>query len=184
MRKTIFVAIAALLSTLILAAAPAHADPLQVRACLNSLMGNGTYNCVDVSSTNPLPVTAGGSTIDPCANNLKTNVAIATSSASFELAVLASGKKTYICSLSLIAATAAVVNIVEGTGAGVCSGGTPVADLGSTTAASGMSLAANGGLTLGNGAATVIGGTTVSYNVCLLQSGTAALAGNMTYVQQ
>ncbi|MDR3572280.1 MAG: hypothetical protein P4L50_00325 [Anaerolineaceae bacterium] len=128
--------------------------------------------------------TVAGSPPDPCQANAKTNVPIATSSASTELAVLAVGKKTYICSFAIMSAGAAVINIVEGTGSGVCTGGTPVADLGSTTAANGMSLAANGGLTYGNGGSTVIGGTTAAYNVCLVQSGTAALAGNLTYVQQ
>ena len=64
MRKTILAAAAALLACFMLAA-PASADPLQVRACLNSLMANGTYNCVDVSSSNPLPVTPSNTSAAP-----------------------------------------------------------------------------------------------------------------------
>ncbi len=71
MRKTILAAAAALLACFMLAA-PASADPLQVRACLNSLMANGTYNCVDVSSSNPLPVTQTQLTYIPAPGNTTT----------------------------------------------------------------------------------------------------------------
>jgi hypothetical protein len=120
---------------------------------------------------------------DPCATQLKTNFAIATSSGNVQIVGGVSAKKVYLCSLSLIAAATAVVNIIEGTGA-ACTTANEAAVIGSTTAASGMSLAANGGLTLGNGGGTVGVTGTAANGLCLLQSGTTALAGNATYVQQ
>jgi hypothetical protein len=47
-----------------------------------------------------------------------------------------------------------------------------------------MAFAANGGLTLGTGHATVAATATAANYLCLFQSGTAQLAGNLTYVQQ
>jgi hypothetical protein len=120
---------------------------------------------------------------DPCTQLTKINTAIATAASTFQLVAPVGGTQVYVCSFSLIAAATAVVNLVGGTGA-TCTTGTPVAALGSTTAASGMSLAANGGLTFGNGGATVVRTTTSGHGLCLIQSGTTALAGNMTYIQQ
>jgi hypothetical protein len=126
----------------------------------------------------------GYTSADPCAQGTgKVNVNIATSSGTFQAVAPSGVAQVYVCSFSLVAAATAVVNLVGGTG-GTCTTGTPVAALGSTTAASGMSLAANGGLTYGNGGASVARTTTAGHGLCLIQSGTAALAGNLTYVQQ
>ena len=95
-------------------------------------------------------------------------------------------KKTYICSINLISATAQNVALVEGTGS-TC--GTNTYGLaGGTTAATGWNLAANGGLTLGGGEAFVIGGDAdtngSAANVCLLSSSTGQISGTLTYAQQ
>jgi hypothetical protein len=120
---------------------------------------------------------------DPCTQLTKTNIAIATATGTTQVVAPSGILQVYVCSFSLIAAATATVNLVGGTGA-ACTTGTPVAALGSTTAANGMSLAANGGLTFGNGGATVVRTTTAGHGLCLIQSGTTALAGNITYVQQ
>jgi hypothetical protein len=121
---------------------------------------------------------------DPCMSAaLKVNFAIGSSSGNIQIVAGSASKKVYLCSLSLIAAATAVVNVIEGTG-GACTTANELAVIGSTTAASGMSLAANGGLTLGNGAGTVGVTATAANGLCILQSGTTALAGNATYVQQ
>lgn len=120
---------------------------------------------------------------DPCTQLTKTNFAIATSAGTLQLVAPSGSTQVYICSFSLISAATAVVNLVGGTGA-TCTTGTPVAALGSTTAANGASLAANGGLTFGNGGATALRTTTAGHGLCLIQSGTTALAGNITFVQQ
>jgi hypothetical protein len=134
------------------------------------------------------PITAGTARIgyvsdDPCTQVTKTNIAIATATGTTQLVAPSGILQVYVCSFSVIAAATATVNLVGGTGA-TCATGTPVAALGSTTAANGMSLAANGGLTFGNGGATVTRTTTGGHGLCLIQSGTTALAGNITYVQQ
>lgn len=133
--------------------------------------------------TQAVTVPIGGVTNDPCQYATKTNAAIATSSGTVQLVAPSGSTQVYVCSFSLIAASTAVVNLVGGTGA-TCTTGTPVASVGSTTAGNGMSLAANGGLTFGNGGATATRTTTAGHGLCLIQSGTTALAGNITYVQQ
>lgn len=120
---------------------------------------------------------------DPCSQLTKTNINIATASGTLQLVAPSGSTQVYVCSFSLISSAAAVINLVGGTGA-TCITGTPVAAIGSTTAANGMSLAANGGLTFGNGGATVARTTTAGHGLCLIQSGTTAVAGNITYVQQ
>lgn len=120
---------------------------------------------------------------DPCTQKVKLNAAIATSSGNVQIVAPSGSTKVYICSLFVVGATAFVGNIIEGTGA-ACTTANEAAVIGSTTAASGVSLGANAGWTLGNGGGTIGVTATAANGICLLQSGTAALAGNMTYVQQ
>ena len=120
---------------------------------------------------------------DPCLGGAKVNFAIATSSGNVQIVGGSASKKVYLCSISLIVAATAVVNVIEGTGA-ACTTANEAAVIGSTTAANGMSLAANGGFTLGNGLGTVGVTATAANGLCILQSGTTAIAGNATYVQQ
>jgi hypothetical protein len=88
------------------------------------------------------------------------------------------GVKNHICALTLVAAAAEVVNIVEGTGA-VCATG-KAAVLGSTTDANGMSLAANGGFALPSR----VPGITANVNTCITLGGTSRVSGYLAYVQQ
>jgi len=143
--------------------------------------GTASSNVVTVQGV--ASMTPVSTSTDPCQSLTKTNVAIATSSGTVQLVAPSGSTQVYICSFSLVAGATAVINLVGGTGAS-CTTGTPVAAIGSTTAASGMSLAANGGLTLGNGGATIARTTTAGHGICLIQSGTTALAGNVTYIQQ
>ena len=123
----------------------------------------------------------GYTSADPCEQQLKTNVAIS-QAANTKLISATSAKKNYICSIVLIAPDAEKISVIEGSGSTCGTSGSAL--IGSTTVASGMSLAANGGLTYGNGKGTVAGGVNTNYDVCLLQSGTGYVAGNITYVQQ
>jgi hypothetical protein len=151
-------------------------------ATVDAAPGSAPTNAVavqGVASMTPISV----STSDPCTSATKTNVAIATSSGNTQLVAGSSGKKIYICSAHVIAAAAAVINVIEGTGA-ACTTANEAAIWGSTTAASGESYAANGGMTYGDGVGTVGVTATAANGVCLLQSGTTAIAGNITYVQQ
>lgn len=121
---------------------------------------------------------------DPCVNAPKQNAAFGTASATtVQVVAPVAGRRVYICSLSLLTATAAVFNVTEGTGA-ACVTANNAAIIGSTTAANGMALTANGGLTYGNGNGTVGDTAFVSNGVCILASSAVQFGGNMTYVQQ
>ena len=123
---------------------------------------------------------------DPCASSLKTNVPIATASGTTALVAAVSAKKIYVCSFSVVAPTAVSVSLSEGSGAS-CGTSNQAGVIGvatNGTAANGMALTANGGLALGSGSGTVASTATANNTLCLFQSGTAQLAGNITYVQQ
>jgi hypothetical protein len=118
---------------------------------------------------------------DPCSYAAKTNLPISFQTTSITQQIALSGStKIYVCSLSLIASAATVFSITGGTGTNC---GTPAALIGTTSATHGLSLAANGGMTLGNGAGTVAV-TGAGSELCLVQSGSGDLVGNLTYVQQ
>lgn len=154
-----------------------------------SIAVTGTFfQATQPVSAASLPLPTGAATfasqpVDPCTLATKVNIAFATSSGTVQVIAPSGTTQVYVCSFSVIANAAAVVNLVGGTGA-TCTTGTPVAAIGSTTAASGLSLAANGGLTFGNGGASVTRTTTAGHGLCIIQSGTVAIAGNLTYVQQ
>jgi hypothetical protein len=135
-----------------------------------------------MGNSSPVALASDQTVGDPCTFAAKTNVPISTSATSSQLIPAVSPTRGFICSMSLIAAAAAVVNVVEQAGACTSISGA-TADLGSTVPANGMSLPANGGLTLGSGSGTVIAAGTNTY-VCLYQSGNAVLSGNITYVQR
>lgn len=147
--------------------------------------GNQNLTTINTSVNAAIPAgtaVIGFTSIDPCNGNTpKINKAIS-QAASAVLVAGVSAKKTYICSLSLIAAAAEVFNLVEGTGS-TCGTGT-TAVMGSTTTAQGLSLAANGGLTLGSGVSAVAFSATNTDDLCMTQSGSSRLSGNITYVQQ
>lgn len=133
------------------------------------------------------PVVAGTARIgyvsdDPCNSKIKLNAPFSTSSGGpVSLIALSGSTVIYVCSISAITDTAIKLSFIDGTG-GSCAAAQH-AIWGSTTAASGMSLAANGGFTQGSGNGSV-GVTTAASALCLLQSGTSLVAGNVTYVQQ
>lgn len=124
----------------------------------------------------------GYTTNDPC-TSAATKISFPISQAtSTQIISGTSAKKTYICSLMLIAADAENISLVMGTGS-VCATGI-AAVIGGTTAANGPNLASNGGFAWGNGASTIASGVTNADNVCLLQSASGRVAGVLTYVQQ
>lgn len=121
--------------------------------------------------------------VDPCAGLAKTYTPVSMSTATTtRFAAPAASKKTYICSIVLVAAGADNVNIIEGTG-GTC--GTATAGVaGGTTAATGFNLAANGGLTLGNGASSVMATAGSNVDMCLITSAATQLSGHIAWVQR
>jgi hypothetical protein len=154
-----------------------------------SIAGFSEIGCLgQIDDDVKAPITAGTARIgyvsdDPCTQVTKTNIAFGVAVGTTQLVAPSGILQVYVCSFSVIAAAGATVNLVGGTGA-TCTTGTPVALIGSITAGNGMSLATNGGLTFGNGGASVTRTTTAGHGVCLIQSGTTSLAGNLTYVQQ
>lgn len=117
---------------------------------------------------------------DPCQIVAKTSLAISQAT-STQIISGTSSKKTYICSITLVAGAAENVAITAGTGS-VCATGSS-AIIGSTTVANGLILAANSGFSHGNGRGTVASGTVNADNICLLQSGSVRVSGVLTYVQ-
>ena len=74
------------------------------------------------------------------------------------------------------------MSLIEGTGTNC---GTVVgAVYGSTTAANGVPEAANGGEAQGSGAGSIMQTGTGGDELCILQSSTTLIAGNISYVQQ
>lgn len=129
---------------------------------------------------------AGNAVGDPCALQAKTNVPISTAAGTTALVAGVSLKKIYVCSMLLVAPSAVSVSLAEGSSS-TCGTSNQAAVIGvatNGTASQGVPLAANTGWTLGNGEGTIAATATAANYLCLFQSGTAQLAGNLTYVQQ
>jgi hypothetical protein len=138
-----------------------------------------------MSASSPVTIASDQTAGDPCMYAAKTNVAIAmTSSTTIKLVSLSASKKIYICSLSLIASGATTVSIADGTKSSTECDTAAEAVLGATTTSHGMAIPANGGLTFGNGNGTVAMTNTAAHDLCLFQSGSVDLSGNITYVQR
>lgn len=130
-----------------------------------------TQDALDVNVKYP-PASA-----DPCSGD-KTNLAISQTT-NTQLGIAVPGR-IRICSIMIISATAQSFSLVEGTGS-TCGTGT-LAIVGSTTAANGPSVAANSGYSQGNGQGTIARQAGFGNNLCLLQSGSGVIAGNLTWV--
>lgn len=180
----------------------ALATPIAGQASGAAVPIGATYTCDGANTANPAApcqtvkaastapaltdkaaVVALSSNGDPCIGQKKTNFAVSTASGNLQIAAGVASQRVYVCSIALIGATAWVGNLIEGTGA-ACITSAEAAVIGSTTAANGMSFAANGGMTYGNGGNTVASVAAAANGLCLLQSGTAQVSGNITFVQQ
>jgi len=120
--------------------------------------------------------------VNPCEANtiLTANISL---TGSGTVITGASTKKTYICALDIVTATAQNIALVEGTSTNC---GTGIAGMaGGTTAATGWNFSANGGLTKGSGIGPIfIASNAAADNVCLLLSGSGQTSGSIQYVQQ
>lgn len=119
---------------------------------------------------------------DPCMFQAKTKVPFSTTSGSTQLVALSGSTKIYVCAVHFISTSADSISFTEGTGTACATGATAVS--GSTTAASGMDFPALGGMTEGGGVGTVMNTSVAGDELCLLQSGTTKIAGNLEVVQQ
>lgn len=120
---------------------------------------------------------------EPCLNK-KTNVSFSSTATNTALVAAATNAKIYICSFSVLTSSASAVSILEGPTAACTSSSTLLAAvIGSTTASHGLSFPDSGGMTYGSGIASVAATLNTSTNLCLVQSGTGTLAGNISIVQ-
>jgi hypothetical protein len=125
-------------------------------------------NPVQVAQAVPAP------SFDPCSGQ---KVPFPISQSSSTQISLSLGGTWHLCSMLLVSTTAQSISLVSGIGS-TC-GSSTIAIVGATTAANGMPPAANGGWTYGNGQGTVGQDLTFGNNLCLLQSGSGLIAGNL-----
>lgn len=135
-----------------------------------------------MSGSSPVTLASNQSVADPCMFQAKSSAPFSSSSGSFQVVAPSGTTKIYVCATHYVVASAVNVSWIEGTGTACATGA--AADVGSTTAASGMPIAANGGETLGSGQGSVFHTATGGDALCVLQSGTALIAGSISYVQQ
>lgn len=128
---------------------------------------------------NGLLLTQSMNAVDPCYTNRKGNVAIS-QVASTKLVSGQPGQLIWVCYARVVAGAAEIPSFMEGTGAACAT--SPVAVSGSTTGANGESYAANGGFSGGVGIGTIAVTKVFGNDLCLAQSGSNRLAGNITYV--
>lgn len=140
----------------------------------------GVYVNIKTDASGNLYIVSSASSADPCLSVAKTSLAISQAT-STQLITGTSAKKTYICSMMVIAGAAENIALTAGTGS-VCATGAS-ALIGSTTVANGLILAANAGFSSGTGSATIASGTVNADNICLIQTGTTRISGVLTYVQ-
>lgn len=153
-----------------------------------SVQGVASMTPVQVSQATAgnLNATVSPASGDPCATTTHHFVSI-NQTTSAQLFAGTSSEKTYICSINLVVAGTENMALVEGTGS-VCA--TNIAGLaGGTTAATGWNLVANGGLVIAGGGHTALGppdsdSHATAANVCLLESGSDQVSGQVQYVQK
>jgi hypothetical protein len=119
--------------------------------------------------------------VDPCKGQAKFYASI-NQTANTQLVAGTASKKIYVCSIQVVAAAAANVAVVEGTGS-VCATGTAgVSGFGGATAATGWNFAANGGIALGNGDSSLGAESAGGDNLCIFNSGSGQISGGISYV--
>ena len=127
----------------------------------------------------------GHTSLDPCAYAVKTTYPVLiTGTTTVKIVGEVAAQQVYICSVALIASAATVMSIADGTKTSTECDTAAHAIFGQTTATHGMSLAANGGFTVSGGNGTVGSTATAAHDVCIFQSGSGDISGNITVVQQ
>lgn len=175
-------------ASLVVTMSPNSSLPLPTGAATSANQSTANASLATIATNTGAAIPLGGNVIGYTSNDLcaqfKTTTVPISQTSSTTLIAGTSAKKTYICSIAIIASAGETINLITGTGS-ACATTQTAALFGSTTTANGAALAANGGLTLGNGSATVMGGLgNTADNVCLTQVGSSRLAGTVTYVQQ
>lgn len=120
---------------------------------------------------------------DPCQALTKTfNTINIVTAANTKIVTGTSAKKTYVCSIFLLAGAADNVAVVGGTGTNC--GTTTVGLVGGATAATGLILATNSGWQGGNGVSSIFSTTVNADDFCLITSAAVQLSGVVATVQQ
>jgi len=119
--------------------------------------------------------------VDPCAGQAKLFASIS-QTGNTQLVSGTALKKIYVCSIHVVAAAAANVAVVEGTGSVCATGTSGVNGFGGATAATGWNFAANGGISLGNGDSSLGAEANSGDNLCLFNSGSGQVSGGISYV--
>lgn len=122
------------------------------------------------------------SPIDPCSpdSNVTRGFTAVSLTTSSQIITGSAPNFVYVCSISLVAASATNVAVVAGTGS-VCA--TSIAGVfGGSTAATGYNFAANGGIAFGNGGASIGRSDATGENLCILVSAANQISGSLTYV--
>lgn len=145
------------------------ANATGLRGSFGTAIGS-TGNALNTVQTQPSP------SFDPCLGPTKAAGAI--SQTANAVVISTPGREIVVCHVFVQVADAENLSLVYGTGT-TCGTGT-TAMIGGTTAANGPNGAANGGWVVGNGAAW-IARAPAGNDVCLLQSGSGRVAGNLTY---
>lgn len=118
---------------------------------------------------------------DPCLTGTKHYKNIS-QTANTQLVALSGSTKIYVCNIFAMGADAENLALVEGTGT-VCAAST-AGVVGGLSAATGMNFGAGSGWAQGNGFNSIAATATGGDALCLFQSGTGQVAGNISYVQQ
>ena len=121
--------------------------------------------------------------MDPCKAQVKLYASIS-QTANTQLVAGTASKKIYVCSIHVVAAAAANVAVVEGTGSVCGTSAAGVSGFGGATAATGWNFAANGGIALGNGDSSLGAEGTGGDNLCIFNSGSGQVSGGISYVVQ
>lgn len=126
---------------------------------------------------------------DNCFNNFGTKLTADFSSTTSggSIVTAASAKKIYICAVAIVTSAPSAVSLIEGTGASVCTGGTPAGVFlnNTTTVANGALFPGSGGIALGNGSGTIAQTATANQNLCVIfdTTNTPRVNVHVSYVQ-
>lgn len=150
---------------------------------VNNVNNNGQAT---MANSSPVALSSDQTVADPCTFTNKNNVNISVSSGTALIVTGVSSQRTYICSFLLMTPGATSVSLAEGSTTN-CGTSNQAGVIGVSTilsASRGLPLAANGGLTYGSGNSTIAKTATNANHLCLYQSATEYLSGNITYVQR
>ena len=126
---------------------------------------------------------------DPCATAAKSTADFNSATTGGSIVTAGGvGVYTYLCSVDIVnsASAAQHISLIEGTGSGVCAGGTPAGVYlnNSAAAANGANFVSGGGVSKGDGTGTIAKNGTANYNICVAFDGAAQVNVHVAYVQQ